>query len=147
MFLSTTCRHVHIITTGTLYPMIRMLLKTDYKWVRHDPYNVWWMRNLFQSFGLTFTFWESEAINRRRTDNTMAKAKRINNDVQRSTQKVKDWATLTQLKHRSELRGSCSTNGTEHPFSMDVCSSSGPDSRHTMFHLNLSSAFFDTSCW
>ena len=64
MFLSTTCRHVHIITTGTLYPMIRMLLKTDYKWVRHDPYNVWWMRSLFQSFGLTFTFWEILLWNR-----------------------------------------------------------------------------------
>jgi hypothetical protein len=59
----------------------------------------------------------SEAINLRRTDNTMAKRKekRTNNDLQNNTQKIKDRATRTSLKTGGELRcsgkvsSSCST--------------------------------------
>ena len=44
---------------------------------------------------------QSEAVNRRRTDNTMAKRKRkkerSSNDLQSTTQKTKAWATQTSL--------------------------------------------------
>ena len=33
---------------------------------------------------------QSEAVNRRKTDNTMVKRKRTNNDLQNTTQKTKD---------------------------------------------------------
>jgi hypothetical protein len=36
--------------------------------------------------------------------NTMAKRKRTNNDLQNTTQKIKDWATRTQLKTGEEHR-------------------------------------------
>jgi hypothetical protein len=59
----------------------------------------------------------SEAVNLRRTDNTMAKrkVKRTNNDLQITTQKMTDRATRTSLKTGGELRcsgrvsSSCST--------------------------------------
>ena len=41
---------------------------------------------------------QSEAVNRRKTDNTMVKRKRTNNDLQNTTQKTKDWATQTPQK-------------------------------------------------
>jgi hypothetical protein len=45
--------------------------------------------------------WQSEAVNRRRTDNTMAERKRTNNNnIQNTTQKAKDQATRTPLKIR-----------------------------------------------
>jgi hypothetical protein len=49
---------------------------------------------------------KSEAVNRRRTDNTMAKRKstRTNNDLQNTTQKTNDRATRTPLKTKVELR-------------------------------------------
>ena len=43
--------------------------------------------------------WQSEAVNRR-TDNTMAKRKRTNNDVQNTTQKTTDLATRTPSENR-----------------------------------------------
>ena len=39
----------------------------------------------------------SEAVKWRRTDNTMAKTKRTNNDLQNSTQQTEDRATRTPL--------------------------------------------------
>ena len=54
----------------------------------------------------------------RRTDNTMAKRKRTNNDLQYTAQKTKDRATRTPLKTGDKLRCSrrissfCSTCGT-----------------------------------
>jgi len=60
--------------------------------------------------------WES--VNRRRTDNTIAKRKRTNNDLQNITHKTKDRLTRTPLKPGGEFRrfGSvsiyCSTSGT-----------------------------------
>jgi len=42
----------------------------------------------------------SKAVNRRRTDNTMAKGTRTNNDQQNTTLKIKDRATRTTLKLR-----------------------------------------------
>jgi len=57
----------------------------------------------------------SEAVNRRMTDNTMAKRKRANNDVHNTTQERK--TTRTPLKSGEELRcsrrvsSSCSTCG------------------------------------
>ena len=51
-------------------------------------------------------------------DNTMTKRKRTNNDLQKTTQKTKDWATWMPLKtwdeHRWHRRvsSSCSTSGT-----------------------------------
>ena len=49
---------------------------------------------------------KSEAVNRRRTDNTMAKRKstRTNNDLQNTTHKTNDRATRTPLKTKAELR-------------------------------------------
>ena len=41
---------------------------------------------------------QSEDVNRRITDNTMAKRKRTNNDLQNITSKAKDRATSTPLK-------------------------------------------------
>jgi len=38
---------------------------------------------------------QSEAVNRRRTDYTIAKRKRTNNDLQNTTQKINDVATRT----------------------------------------------------
>ena len=49
----------------------------------------------------------SESINRRRTDNTMAKRKkdkRANNDLQNITHKTKDQVKRTPLKTGGELR-------------------------------------------
>jgi hypothetical protein len=46
----------------------------------------------------------SESVNRRRTDNTMAKRQRANNDLQNTTQKTKDRATRTSLKPGGEPR-------------------------------------------
>ena len=40
----------------------------------------------------------SEAVNRRKTDNTMATKKRTNHNLQNITQKTKDRATRTPLK-------------------------------------------------
>ena len=40
----------------------------------------------------------SESVNRRRTDNTMVKRKRTNNDLRNITHKTKDRATRTPLK-------------------------------------------------
>jgi hypothetical protein len=40
---------------------------------------------------------QSESVNQKRTDNTMAKRKRSNNDLQNTTQKTKDRATRTPL--------------------------------------------------
>ena len=40
----------------------------------------------------------SEAVNRRRTDNTMVKRKRTNTDLQNTTQKTEDRSTRTPLK-------------------------------------------------
>jgi hypothetical protein len=45
----------------------------------------------------------SEAVNRRRTENTMAKRKRTNNNLQNLTQKTKDPATLTQQTNTKEF--------------------------------------------
>jgi hypothetical protein len=39
-----------------------------------------------------------ESVIRKRTDNTMAKRKRTNNDLQNTTQKAKDRATRIKLK-------------------------------------------------
>ena len=47
---------------------------------------------------------KSEAVKRRRTDITMAKRKRTNNDLQNITQKSKDQAKQTPLKTGGELR-------------------------------------------
>jgi hypothetical protein len=47
---------------------------------------------------------KSEAVKRRRTDTTMAKRKRTNNDLQNITQKSKDQAKQTPLKTGGELR-------------------------------------------
>jgi hypothetical protein len=44
----------------------------------------------------------SESVNRRRTDNAMAKRKSTNNDLQKTTQKTKDRATRTPLKTWSD---------------------------------------------
>jgi len=44
-----------------------------------------------------------EAVNQRRTVNTMAKDKRTNIDLQNTTQKTKDRATCTHLKTREDL--------------------------------------------
>jgi hypothetical protein len=61
---------------------------------------------------------QSEAVNWRRTYNTMAKGKGTSNDLQNITQKTKDLETRTQLKTGSELMcsgrdgSSCSTSGT-----------------------------------
>ena len=44
---------------------------------------------------------QSESVNRRKADNTIAKGKmieRTNNNLQRTTKKIKDRATLTSLK-------------------------------------------------
>ena len=49
--------------------------------------------------------WWSESVNRRRTDNSMTKRKRTNNDLQNTTQKTTDRAT-------GSVSSSCSTNGT-----------------------------------
>ena len=61
----------------------------------------------------------SESVNRRRTDNTMAKRQRANNDLQNTTQKIKDRATLTllttgggELMFSGRVRISCSTCDT-----------------------------------
>ena len=57
-------------------------------------------------------------LNRRRTDNTMAKRKGTNNDLQNTTQKTKDRTGRTPLKPGDELRrsewvsNSCSTMNT-----------------------------------
>ena len=59
----------------------------------------------------------SESVNRRRTDNTMVKRKRTNNDLRNITHKTKDRVTRTPLKTRDDLRfsgkvsSSCSTSG------------------------------------
>jgi len=47
--------------------------------------------------------WQSEAVNQRRTNNTVAKRKRTNNDLQDITQKTKDRVTRTSLKIAGEL--------------------------------------------
>jgi hypothetical protein len=57
-------------------------------------------------------------MNRRRSDNTMAKSKRTNNDLQNMTHKSKDRVTQTPLKTGDEpgapgrVSSSCSTSGT-----------------------------------
>ena len=59
-----------------------------------------------------------ESVIRKRTDNTMAKRKRTNNDLQNTTQKAKDRARRTPLKTGGKLRcsgrvgSSCSTCGS-----------------------------------
>ena len=45
----------------------------------------------------------SESVNRRRTDNTMAKRKRTNNDLQKITRTTKARATQTTLKQGLNL--------------------------------------------
>jgi hypothetical protein len=50
---------------------------------------------------------QSEAVNRRRTDNTMAKRKRTNYDLQNIHRKLKDRVTRTPLK----TEGKCSCSG------------------------------------
>ena len=47
---------------------------------------------------------KSEAVNRRRTDNTMVKRKRTNNYLQNITLKTKDQATRTPLNTKSKDR-------------------------------------------
>ena len=60
---------------------------------------------------------KSESVNRRRTDNTMAKRKSTNND-QQNTYKTKDRVTRTPLKTGDDIRcsgrvsSSCSTSDT-----------------------------------
>jgi hypothetical protein len=60
----------------------------------------------------------SESVNRRRTDNIMAKRKRTNNDLQNITHKMKDRVTGTPLKNGAQLRcsgrvgSSCFTSDT-----------------------------------
>ena len=61
----------------------------------------------------------SEAVNRRKTDNTMAKkkgTKKTNNDQQNTTQKTKNRATLIrqigdELRCYGKVSSSCSTSG------------------------------------
>jgi hypothetical protein len=47
---------------------------------------------------------QSESVNLRRTENTMAKSKWTNNDLQNTTQKTKDPAPRTPLKAGGELK-------------------------------------------
>jgi hypothetical protein len=63
------------------------------------------MHLLYNASKLLFTYkkilkiqkeW-SEAVNRGRTDNTMAKRKRTNSDLQSTTQTIKDRATQSPL--------------------------------------------------
>ena len=68
---------------------------------------------------------KSESVNLR-TDNTTAKRKRTNNDIQNTTHKIKDRATGTSLKTRSELgcsrkvSSSCSTSRNRHATLVNV---------------------------
>ena len=61
---------------------------------------------------------QSEFVYRRRTDNTMAKRKSTNNDLQNIQKKPKDRVTRTTLKTVVEFRcfgrvnSACSTSGT-----------------------------------
>ena len=86
---------------------------------------------VYQTRNIFINFWEkknvkvlkrsfkiAESVNRR-TDNTMDKGKRINNDLQNITHKTKDQATHTPLKSVGELR--CSRRVSSFCSTCDTC--------------------------
>ena len=138
MFKIYSSEIVHVITTSDILPHLHNLLQiylfTSKSNLLHifPPKNVFLLQILSRNKRNEFTAnipsskcksletpkGQSESVNRRRTDNTMAKRKKDKQESTKQTHKTKDRVTRTLLKTGDELRcsgrisSSCSTSGT-----------------------------------
>ena len=96
---------------------------------------------------------QSKALNRR-TDNTMAKRKRMNNDLQNTTQKTKDRAPRTPLSTAGELvcfgrvSSSCSSCGNRRIFIVEYLNLTHFQKRILQeFYVSISDSFRLEDIW
>jgi arylamine N-acetyltransferase len=127
MFKIYSSEIVHVITTSDILPHLHNLLQI-YLFTSKSNLLQILSRNKRNEFtanipsskckSLETPKGQSESVNRRRTDNTMAKRKKDKQESTKQTHKTKDRVTRTLLKTGDELRcsgrisSSCSTSGT-----------------------------------
>jgi hypothetical protein len=101
----------HNVGIKNFHPDKRSVFKLSLVNLEADPINLF---NIYKKKSWKIPKGQVESVNLRRTDNTMAKRKMTNNDLQNTTDKTKGPATRTPLKSEGELMvsSSCSTSDT-----------------------------------